>query len=104
MLGWDSLGGAVFADAPEVHLHVGDGEATPVAGGEAQVTDVDEHVSDPAAHGADEMVVGVLDVRVDAHAAGTEVDDSSTSRIASRSWTVWYTVFREIVGIVARAR
>ena len=61
-----------------------------------------EHVAHGAAPGAHEVLVRVLDVGVDPEAAGADVEQL-TSPIDSRSWTVWYTVLREMVGISARA-
>ena len=89
--------------AAEDDLDALDRELAAVAGGHAEVGDVDEHVAHGAAARAHEVMMGVLDVRVDADAAGADVEDSSTSPSASRSCTVWYTVLREMVGISARA-
>ena len=70
---------ARLAEAAEHDLDRFDVEVAPVAGGNAEVGDVDEHVADVAATRAHEVMVGVLDVRVDADRAGADVEDGHLS-------------------------
>ena len=67
--------GTRVAHAAEHHLHRLDPEVAPVTGGDPEVGDVDEDVAHVAAARADEVVVRILDVRVDADRAGADVED-----------------------------
>ncbi len=48
---------------------------------ESEVGDVDDRVADAAAARADHVVVGVLDVGVDAHAAGADVEQVDLAEV-----------------------
>ena len=68
---WAMAVGAVGAQAAEHDLHRLDGEVAALAGGDAHIGDVDEHVAHGAAARAHEVLVRVVDVGVDAHARTT---------------------------------
>ena len=61
----------VVATTAEDHLDVVDGEVAAIATGNAQAVELDGEIAYPAARRAHEVVVRVLDVRVDPQRAGT---------------------------------
>ena len=63
-----------LAATAEDHLDVVDGEVAAVTSRHAQAVELDGQVAHPAARRAHEVVVVVLDVRVDPQRAGAEVE------------------------------